>query len=119
MRDFQKEIEDLKTLFFRLPSTLPVDPTDSSLNFELDSDLVAEEGWGVEFNHRMEVAWRSWKGPIQILERGSNLEKCILLLEQSLDNIDGPLKEVWVGGWIDRLREAAVAAGSCLKCVSI
>lgn len=114
MRDFTKDLENLKTLFSCLPSDLPVDPVNSCLNFELDPDLIAEEGWGVEFNHRMEVAWRTWKGPIQVLERGTNLDKCIALLELALEQIDGPLKEVWVGGWIDKLCEATIAAGSRL-----
>lgn len=78
MPEFKKNIEVLKTLFSRLPSILLVDPTDLSLNFELDANLVAKEGWNVKFNHRMEVAWQSWKGPIQILEWGSNLENYIV-----------------------------------------
>lgn len=68
MRNYGNHIDTLENLFCNLPDSLPLNPIFSSLNFELDLEQVQDEGWGVEFNHHMEVAWQSWHGLIQIAE---------------------------------------------------
>lgn len=112
MQTFHHDLHLLNLLFLSLPASLPNDPADSNLNFELDPEIIEDEGWGVEFNHRMEVAWQTWKGPIVIQERGQRLSDCISLLCEAITKLSNAEKEVWVGGWIEKLRHAALRAGA-------
>ncbi|KAG9118568.1 hypothetical protein FRC07_006863 [Ceratobasidium sp. 392] len=114
METLYNDLDILAKLFSGLPGTLPDHPSNSKLCFELDADVVEEEGWGVEFNRRMEIAWESWKGPIRIQERGVRLENCIHLLREALFKLSDSDRELWVGGWTEKLKCAALAAGAQL-----
>lgn len=116
MRDLGDTISLLESLFLHLPQSLPHDPPESHLQFTLDEEFIQSEGWGAEFNRRMEIAWRSWAGPITIPERGSRLTCCIQLFREAIINIpkEGD-RQAWIGGWLDKLIDAAKASGALYK----
>ncbi|KAG8796133.1 hypothetical protein FRC12_004330 [Ceratobasidium sp. 428] len=114
-KDLAHRIKHLEALFSNLPECLPYDPIESRLNFSLDADFIESEGWGAEFNRRMEVVWRSWSGPIEISERGSRLGDCVKLFREAMTFIkDQGERELWIGGWLDKLTEAARLAGAMI-----
>ncbi|KAG8702383.1 hypothetical protein FRC09_004765 [Ceratobasidium sp. 395] len=114
-KDLAHRIKHLEALFSNLPECLPYDPIESRLNFSLDADFIESEGWGAEFNRRMEVVWHSWSGPIEISERGSRLGDCVKLFREAMTFIkDQGERELWIGGWLDKLTEAARLAGAMI-----
>lgn len=116
MRDFEHNISILETLFNHLPESLPLNPPCSDLEFGLDEAFIESEGWGAEFNHQMEIVWRSWAGPVQIPERGRRLETCIQLFREAVSKISNRgERETWVGGWLDKLSQAAWDSGAKLR----
>ncbi|KAG8774373.1 hypothetical protein FRC12_002026 [Ceratobasidium sp. 428] len=62
----------------------------------------------------MEIAWESWKGPIRIEERGKRLKSCVGLLREAVFKLSDCERELWVGGWTNKLKHAAIAAGAHL-----
>jgi hypothetical protein len=116
MRDFMHQISLLEALFRNLPESLPLDPLTSHLNFGLDPDFLDSEGWGPAFNRQMEIAWRSWEGPIHIPERGKRLFICIQLLRDAMLKVKNIAeKEMWVGNWLDKLVKAAQDSGAIVR----
>ncbi|KAF9233034.1 hypothetical protein BU15DRAFT_66934 [Melanogaster broomeanus] len=110
-------IDHLSRLLESLPCTLPLDPPDSTYNFGLDTELVAEEGHWYAFNRNLEVCFETYKlrdgASIVFKERGSRYKALIQMFKITMkaltkDSERDFLREVW----LERLISAAQLQGA-------
>ncbi|KAF9230074.1 hypothetical protein BU15DRAFT_84081 [Melanogaster broomeanus] len=111
------QIDHLSRLLESLPCTLPLDPPDSTYNFGLDTELVAEEGHWHAFNRNLEVCFETYKlrdgASIVFKERGSRYKALIQMFKITMkaltkDSEQDFLREVW----LEQLISAAQLQGA-------
>jgi len=108
------KINFLESLLDTLPETLSEDPQESNYTWELDDEIISEDGYDGALRRRLEVAFQTHNlGQQQLVftERGERLKGLIELLRfvaGKMTNGFAFLEEVW----IKRLANAAYASGA-------
>ncbi|KAJ7257976.1 hypothetical protein B0H12DRAFT_1070413, partial [Mycena haematopus] len=105
-------IEHLGSLLKNLPLSLPENPPDSIYRFYLDPDALEDRGYIGELSHALEVSFATHLHPVQFLQRGSSLDALPALLKMAVKGMSPKDREVFRTAWLERLINAAVAAGA-------
>src|ERR1700761_1900948 len=105
-------IELLRTLLNNLPESLPENPADSPYRFYLDPDETKDRGYLGELGHALEVSFATHLRPVQFLQRGSSLDALPILLKTTVKQMPSKDRDIFREAWLERLINAAVAAGA-------
>ncbi|KAJ6513471.1 hypothetical protein C8R45DRAFT_1050224 [Mycena sanguinolenta] len=105
-------IEHLRSLVNNLPLSLPENPPNSTYRFYLDPDALEDRGYLGELSHALEVSFATHLRPVQFLQRGSSLNALPALLKTTVKQMSTAEREVFRKAWLERLIDAAVAAGA-------
>ncbi|KAJ7612906.1 hypothetical protein DFH06DRAFT_1198821 [Mycena polygramma] len=105
-------IEHLRSLLNNLPESLPENPADSPYRFYLDPDETKDRGYLGELGHALEVSFATHLRPVQFLQRGSCLDPLPVLLKTTVKQMPSRDREIFREAWLERLINAAVAAGA-------
>lgn len=105
-------IEHLRSLLKNLPTSLPENPADSPYRFYLDPDALDDRGYLGELSHALEVSFVTHQRPLQFLQRGSSLDPLPALLKTAVKHMSSAERDVFRQAWLQRLIDAASAAGA-------
>ncbi|KAJ7084664.1 hypothetical protein C8R44DRAFT_894109 [Mycena epipterygia] len=114
-REMNTRINHLTSLLKSLPSSLPLDPAESTYHFKLDPDDVKEEGGAYAFNRALELAFQTHKlrdSTLVFTERGKRVLALEIFLKKTVKEMTLPDARSHQICWVERLITAAKDSGA-------
>jgi len=121
MLPYKVECDTLETLFNTLPSSIPIDPPNSSLSPQINAVFASEEGPWPAFNKAMHSSWGNKYKGLKVTECGDALRSTIATIcwvlkeiEAGKDTGSAELVKLWIDALVDAAKAAGAATGQYL-----
>ncbi|KAJ7024076.1 hypothetical protein C8F04DRAFT_1192814 [Mycena alexandri] len=109
-----ERINYLKQLLSNLPSTLPLERTNSTYHFYLDEDRVAETTLLQETNRVLEVSFETQRTTIKSMERGVRVQGLVPFLKKVIKHMNPSERKAFETAWLNRLIQGAKDSGAVI-----
>ncbi|KAG5646852.1 hypothetical protein H0H81_008123, partial [Sphagnurus paluster] len=108
-------IEHLAALLKNLPTSIPLDPPQSTYQFTMDPEKLEDCGVFGAFSSCMEICFGTWQGKDRVIhftERGKRLAGLTALMKTAVKTMSEGEREVFREAWLERLIKIAIADGA-------
>ncbi|KAJ7762678.1 hypothetical protein B0H16DRAFT_1884097 [Mycena metata] len=109
-----ERVNYLKQLLSNLPSTLPLELTNSSYRFYLDQDRVAATTLLQEANRVLEASFETQRTTVKFLERGQRVQGLAPFLKQVIKQMNSTERKAFETAWLDKLIQGAKDSGAVI-----